>query len=377
MFVEEIFRSRLWHRLLFKMSGSIPQFMNKKPVAIHWQILGGAAFLIIPLLVAPRPPDMPFFSLPTMRDFLASCFMLIIFYLNFYILIPFLYFRNRHILYALTVIAGLVVISLVPSLLTGYVPWDLPKHPEIGLFKDHESEPVPLMRSDASFLVQVAHNIFLYSAVILFSLLLRVQVKLLKTELLKHNAELGTLKNQINPHFLFNTLNNIYAFAIREKAPNTSSSILKLSGMMRYVVTETSKEFVALDKEISYTNDYIELQKMRLTKTLHLSYNVTGFIGNQTIAPLILMPFIENAFKHGVNPDEESYIGINISVSENVLTMNVDNQKVKVAPELHAKSGVGIANTKARLELLYPKKYCLSINEDSSHYRVQLTIELE
>ncbi len=350
--------------------------MNKKPIALHWQILGCAAFLIIPLLVAPRPPDMPFFSLPTMRDFLASCFMLLIFYLNFYLFIPLLYFRKRHVIYALVVIGGFFLITIVPSLLTGYVPWDPPQQPEMGMFKGHD-KPMPLMRSDTSFLVQVAHNIFLYIAVVLFSLLLRVQVKLLKTELLKHNAELGTLKNQINPHFLFNTLNNIYAFAIREKAPNTSSSILKLSGMMRYVVTETSKEFVALDKEISYTNDYIELQKMRLTKTLHLSYNVTGFIGGQTIAPLILMPFIENAFKHGVNPDEESYIGITISVSENVLTMNVDNQKVKVTPELHTRSGVGIVNTKARLELLYPKKYFLSINEDSRHYRVQLTIELE
>lgn len=351
--------------------------MNKKPIAVHWQILGCTAFLTVPLLVAPRPPDMPFFSLPTMRDFLASCFMLLIFYLNFYVLIPYLYFRNRHVLYTSIVIVGFFVIAIVPSLLTGYIPWDPPKQPEIGLFKGHEGEPIPLMRSDASFLVQVAHNIFLYVAVILFSLLLRVQVKLLKTELLKHDAELGTLKNQINPHFLFNTLNNIYAFAIREKAPTTSSSILKLSGMMRYVVTETAKEFVSLDKEISYTNDYIELQKMRLTKTLHLSYNVTGFIGGQKIAPLILMPFIENAFKHGVNPDEESYIGITISVSEKVLTMNVDNQKVKVAAEHHTKSGVGIANTKARLELLYPKKYFLSINEDFRHYRVQLTIELE
>lgn len=350
--------------------------MNKKPIAIHWQILGCAAFLIMPLLVAPRPPDMPFFSLPTMRDFLASCFMLAIFYLNYYIFIPILYFRNRHISYALVVIAGFLLITVVPSLLTGYVPWDLPKHPEVELFKGHDGEPISLRRNDASFLVQVAHNIFLYAAVILFSLLLRVQVKLLKTELLKHNAEIGALKNQINPHFLFNTLNNIYAFAIREKASNTSSSILKLSGMMRYVVTETAKEFVALNKEISYTNDYIELQKMRLTKTLHLSYNVTGVIGDQKIAPLILMPFIENAFKHGVNPDEESYIGITISVSENLLTMNVNNQKVKVVPDLHTKSGAGIANTKARLDLLYPKNHFLSINEDASHYRVQLTIGL-
>jgi hypothetical protein len=350
--------------------------MNKTRIGIHWHILGCAAFLVIPLLLSPRPPDMPFFSKPTVRDFLADFLMLLLFYLNYYLFIPRIYFRKRHLLYALILVGGFLAITLLPSLLTGYVPWDPPKQSDINAFGGPSADAIPQMR-DASFLTQVKHNIFLYVAVVLFSVLLRIRLKLFNTELLKHSAEIGTLKNQINPHFLFNTLNNIYAFAIREKATSTASSILKLSGMMRYVVTETHHDFVSLDKEISYTNDYIELQKMRLTKTLHLSYHVSGMINGQKIAPLILMPVIENAFKHGVNPDNESYIGIAIEVSERSVTMKVDNQKVGVSQELHTKSGVGIENTRARLEMLYPAKYFLSINEDSGYYRVQLTLQLQ
>lgn len=350
--------------------------MNKKPISILWHIAGCIAFLTIPIMLSPRPPQMPLFSLPTLRDFLANVFMLLIFYSNYYYFIPKIYFRKKHIAYACLVLTGFGLITIVPSLLTGYVPWDPAPSPGVAIIPGGpEGPPMPL-QTNSNFLTQVIHNIFLYIAVMLFSILLRVRMKLFDTEVLKHNAEMGTLKSQINPHFLFNTLNNIYAMAIREKSPETASSILKLSGMMRYVVTETSLDFVPLEKEISYTNDFIELQKMRLTKTLHLSYVLAGNITSQHIAPLILMPFIENAFKHGVNPDQESYISIKIEMSPATVVLTVENQKVNAKQELHTKSGVGIENTKARLDLLYPNKHFLSINNTPSHYRVQLNLDL-
>ena len=355
-----------------------PYFIDRRSRVLLLHILGCVTFLILPLVIAPRPDGTSVLSSVTLRDFLANCFMLLIFYLNYYQFIPALYFKGRQILYTFIIILGLVMMSIIPSLLTGHAPWDshrLPS-PETAFrvappLRDHpESENV------SSFLIQVRHNILLYIAVILFSILLRVRMKLLETERLKHHAELGTLRNQINPHFLFNTLNNIYAFAIRERASLTASSILKLSGMMRYVVTETSSEFVPLQKEINYTNDYIELVKMRITETLHLSYVVTGTITDQKIAPLVLMPFIENAFKHGVNPDKESYISIRIEIANTELMLTVENQKVNLHHSLNGRSGIGIENTKSRLELHYPKNYFLSIHEDPDHYRVQLNIEL-
>lgn len=297
--------------------------------------------------------------------------MLVIFYLNYYIFIPRLYFKNKNVAYGALIIIGFLLIVFVPGMLTGHLPFQ-PKPflpPEL-----HARGPVH--DDDFSFLLPVKHFIFLYTAVILFSILLRTRMKLQETESLRHDAEIGTLKNQINPHFLFNTLNNIYAFAIREKSPTTASSILKLSAMMRYVVTETHEELVPLTKEIAYTNDYIDLQKMRLTDTLKLSYRVTGVVAGQKIAPVILMPFIENAFKHGVNPDKESFVNVLIHVEGNSLELTVENQKVKNTTELHTRSGVGIENTKARLEHLYPKKYNLSVTESESLYQVKLNLQL-
>jgi hypothetical protein len=336
---------------------------------VIWHVLGCVSFLILPVVLSPRPQHMPLFGRPILRDTLANFLMLIIFYLNYYLFIPKLYFKGKNISYGLLILLGFTCIVLLPGILTGHLPWD-PKPPPPG---GHGPGP---MNDDFSFLNPVRHSMFLYIAVILFSILLRVRMKLQDTESLRHNAEVGTLKNQINPHFLFNTLNNIYAFAIREKSPNTASSILKLSGMMRYVVTETNQDLVPLVKEIKYTNDYIDLQKMRLTETVQLSYTVTGNIKDQKIAPVILMPFIENAFKHGVNPDKESTINIRIEINDRFLELNVENQKVKSTQELHTESGVGIENTKARLEHLYPKKYILSISETDEYYHVKLKLEL-
>lgn len=360
-----------------------------------WHIAGGLIFLAVPLLLAPRPKGMRWFSSPDLRDLYANIMMLIFFYLNYYLFIPKVYFRKKLVVYSFLIVLGFVTICIVPSLITGYVPWNPANEEEMNQhgFRPEPgaefSKPVPPtdvmvlkrkpnpMHESGSFLSQVQHSIFLYAAVILFSILLKVRARLYDTERNQFSAELGSLKMQINPHFLFNTLNNIYAFAIREKAPNTASGILKLSGMMRYVVSEASEEYVSLDKEINYVNNYIELQKMRLTSNLHLSFMVTGVVSGQQIAPLLLISFIENAFKHGVNPEQNSYISIRIDITAYSLTLVVKNQKVKVSLEQYEKSGIGINNAKSRLALLYPKKHFINIQEDASTYQVQLTLQLK
>lgn len=350
--------------------------MKPRSINIFWHVTVCLAFLALPLLLSPRPAHAPLFDVPMVRDFLANGIILLLFYLNYYLLIPKLYFQDRSITYALCIVAGFFAVAFIPSALTGFVPWGTdslqpPIHGDLV-------PPGPGSPSSppADFLVHVKHNIILYVAIVMFSVLLRVRTKLFNTELQRQRAEIGTLKNQINPHFLFNTLNNIYAYAIREKSQITASSILKLSGMMRYVVTETSKDFVELEKEIGYLDDYIDLQKMRLTNSLELSYTITGNLANKVIAPMVLIPFIENAFKHGVNPDHESYISIRMEVVENRFEMVIENQKVRGTPEKHTQSGVGIENTKARLDLFYPNKYRLAINNEVDHYRVKLSLEL-
>lgn len=364
----------------------MPREVSKKNHPI-WHIVGCLLFLVVPWLLAPRPEGMPMFSGADFRDWYSNAIMLLFFYLNYYLFIPKLYFKKKLITYYSLVVFGFASICLVPSLLTGYIPWKAQRE-QVQLNRSSEEVRPDRQgpknapdrrgpRDDGSFLTQVKHSIFLYGVVILFSILLKVRARLYDTERNRFYTELGSLKMQINPHFLFNTLNNIYAFAIREKASNTATSILKLSGMMRYVVSEASQEYVSLDKEINYINNYIELQKMRLNKNLHLSFNVVGIVNEQRIAPLLFIAFIENAFKHGVNPDQDSYLNIKIDITENTITLLVENQKVKVSLEQYEKSGVGISNTKSRLALLYPKQHFLNINEDVNTYQVQLTLQLK
>jgi hypothetical protein len=338
-----------------------------------WHFLGGVTFLLLPILLFPHPPEEKSFAFspPTQRDLMGNIFMLLFFYINYYAIIPQLYFKKRYFAYALCTIVAFATVLFLPSLLLGHNPFAEPSAPPPTEFNHPTPRP-----ENFTFMQEISHHIFLFTAVALFSVLLRIRDRLLQTEHARYMAELNSLKGQINPHFLFNTLNGIYALAVRDKSTTTATSILKLSGLMRYVVTETSNELVSLEKEIAYVNDYIELQKLRLDKRVQLSYKVIGNIEAQYIAPLTLIPFVENAFKHGVNPDEDSNINILIEVLNNEVKLTVENNKVNIALSLHEKSGKGIENTKSRLQLLYPSKHFLILSDDEKHFRVQLTIQL-
>jgi sensor histidine kinase YesM len=191
----------------------------------------------------------------------------------------------------------------------------------------------------------------------------------------KLKAELSYFKAQINPHFLFNTLNTIYSLAI-QKAGNTAEAVVKLSGMMRYVLSDASHDYVALEKEIGYISDYIELQKIRFGETVRIDYQPCDPDSGKSIAPLVLIPFIENAFKFGVNPGEDSFIGITISLSGDELHLKVFNNKVNGSQETETTGGLGIVNAKHRLDLLYPEKHKLIIEDKETEFTVDLYINL-
>lgn len=217
---------------------------------------------------------------------------------------------------------------------------------------------------------------FKFLSVFIFSILIKTNNKWKYAEQKKINAELSFLKAQINPHFLFNTLNSIYSTAITENAKNTSTAVVKLSALLRYITSVTDKQFVPLSKELAYIGNYIDLQKNRFQDTIQLTYTVEGEITDQQIVPLILIAFIENAFKHGVNPEEESFIHISIVVKEATLTFNIRNNKVNQTQELELSSGLGIDNTKKRLQLIYPNKHLLQIDNTAKQFAVSLTIQI-
>ena len=312
-----------------------------------------------------------------LKDFATNCLMLVFFYVNYYVLIPRLFFQRKYPIYALFIIVCFIAICTIPlPLKAKRTDRFMPPRESPNRFDNSNGLRPPPKPRGPDFLRENMYNLHMFSIVVLFSILLKVRLRLSQTEQAHHQAELVSLKEQINPHFLFNTLNGIYALAIRDKSSTTASAILKLSGLMRYVVTETSQEFVDLEKEISYINDYIELQKLRLDKRVQLSYEVVGNSYSKRIAPLLLVPFIENAFKYGVNPDEQSNINIRIEIMDSELKMMVENNKVKVSLSPFEQSGKGIENTKLRLRLLYPSKHSLNLSEGEKQFRVQLTIQL-
>jgi len=192
----------------------------------------------------------------------------------------------------------------------------------------------------------------------------------------KISSELSFLKAQINPHFFFNTLNNIYALT-STNVGTAREAIHKLSRMMRYVLYETQKEKTLLSQELAFLEDYIELMKLRLTEKAIVKIEKPASFQDELIAPMILLPFIENAFKHGISSKVESTIFISIKQENNQLLLEVKNRKFKNSGlKLDGSSGIGLTNTKRRLDLLYPNKHKLKVTDSDDEFGIKLEIEL-
>ncbi len=186
-------------------------------------------------------------------------------------------------------------------------------------------------------------------------------------------AELAFLRSQVNPHFLFNSLNNIYSLAY-QKSDKAPEAIMKLSEIMRYMLQESNEPKVKLAREIRYLENYIELQRLRFKGQAYINVDVSGDYNEQSIAPLILISFIENAFKHGVVSDPQHPIKINLEVDNHDLNFSIWNKKSLLNKD--ESSGIGLNNVKRRLDLLYSGKYILNIKDrdDTYHCTLSLTI---
>jgi two-component system LytT family sensor kinase len=187
------------------------------------------------------------------------------------------------------------------------------------------------------------------------------------------SAELAFLKSQINPHFLFNSLNSIYSLAY-QRSETTPEAILKLSEIMRYMLYECNDVKVDLDKELHYLQNYIDLQKIRFGAKAFIDFKVDGDISNQRIEPLLLIAFIENAFKHGVANDITSPIKLLINVADGKLHFYIQNKKHNHNRD--AIGGIGLINVQRRLDLLYPNRYKLNIRDEENTYTCELSIDL-
>lgn len=194
-----------------------------------------------------------------------------------------------------------------------------------------------------------------------------------KTETLE--TELKLLKSQINPHFLFNALNNIYSLSAID-TQKTQESISYLSNMLRYVLYECERPFVPLQKEVDYINDYIKLFSLKSSKTYPIKTQFTMEDPNIEIAPMLLIPFVENAFKHSnIESIQNTFIKIYINATQDAITFKVENTIANVHTEKDTVGGIGLENVKKRLAIVYPEKHTLTVLEGIDIFQVQLKIK--
>lgn len=302
-------------------------------------------------------------DLPT-RLLLAT----VLFYFNYFYLVPKLLLKTRTGTYMITMLLLIVLITLLVDI--GFVQ----QPPE-----DFRTEIRP--RSNGSFRGQSVMPLIIVIIPIVVSAMLRIYVEWRRNEDLrkqveneKVRSELQFLKTQLNPHFLFNSLNTIYSLS-EKKSPYTSEAIISLSELMRYMLYETNKDFVPLGKELEYIKNYVQLQRLRLADSENVVLRISGEDRGKLIPPLLFISFIENAFKYGTNYKGQTNVKINLLIKKESIHMYVMNA-IGVFREKSKSSGVGLENIKNRLSLLYPESHNLLVKNDKKSYTVSLTLDL-
>lgn len=213
-------------------------------------------------------------------------------------------------------------------------------------------------------------------SILIFFMIKWFEAQKLRDELINQRqaSELALLRSQVNPHFLFNTLNNIYSLVYR-KSDDAPEAVMKLSSIMRYMLYDATTDSVPLNKEIEYLKSFIELQGLRIKHADYVSLQIQGHTDDRTIAPMLLIPFVENAFKHGSKLHQPGII-IRLMTSPGRINFEVSNYiRKSVNDDDNQASGIGLANIRRRLELLYPGKHDLVISKDEEMFRINLEIE--
>lgn len=354
-------------------------------VILH--LAGWAVFLIVPhllrpqLYVAGRVVRQPFLTLENLASY---SFLAFIFYLNAYWLIPKLLNKRKTWLYV-TALFIIFAVSFGTSIIKRRPPEFRQQFHEFQppRFEDRTFAP----RRDMKMIMRgplLLPTFFVVVFVLAISttyrfIIDRVRLNELqqqqKTEHLK--TELTFLRSQISPHFIFNILNNIVSLA-RTNSEQIEPTLIKLSGLMRYMLYGADDEKVPLTQEVNYLENYIDLQRLRFGDDVKVVFVKSGTLFGYGIEPMLLIPFVENAFKHGVGNLDEPEINIRLSVEHGRLTFNVSNKfdTYRTDPKDNS-SGIGLANVKKRLNLIYGDEYSLHVSENGNTFTVQLKLTLK
>jgi sensor histidine kinase YesM len=304
-------------------------------------------------------------TMEVVRKLIHLSFYMLVVYINLGYLIPRFLSQKNFMTYVLLLLAMVAVFTPIKVMML-YVTYD-------------EVDP-------REYLIMNQQNIFLLLFMIASgSTIIRIvsdwqrhqrDRKDLETQ--RMQSEIKFLKSQINPHFLFNTLNSLYALTLKksDKAPEI---VIKLSEMMRYMLYECNERRVPLQKEVNYIQNYLALEALRQSGQADIQFKVEGQVTDQTIAPLIFIPFLENSFKHGLNHQiSEGYVKVVMKVFENKLLLRILNSKPAQARKSPDKTsgGIGLENVQRRLNLLYPSQYKLDIEDNEKEHIVELSLDL-
>ncbi len=366
------------------------RFFEGKKFTVILHLLAWTIFIVIPLYFIK--------GWPVSRDFIWLFYINtlvsgIIFYINYLLLAPKLFFETRKFRYFISVFVMVIIFYFVSDISNKMIfnRFSEPSPTEQKEKKPDRHQKITLPgaggnigRPKPPFRNMHLYNYGLNSLfLVVFSLGLRVlernsQIEKLQkeTEKAKLNSELAFLKSQISPHFLFNTLNNIYSL-IRINPEDSQNAVLKLSKLMRYLLYESEQGNTRLSSEIGFMQNYIDLMKLRMSERVELKIEFPNDYEDVSIPPLLFVPFIENAFKHGISYREKSFIEIRMELSGNLISFKCANSIVKqTVDEDTSHNGIGLDNAVKRLNLLFPGKHDLQINKSDKIYVIILKINL-
>jgi len=353
--------------------------IKKKFFTILIHLLVWTGFIFLPFLLFDMPENSVF---PQYKIF-TLVLVISFFYLNYFVFIPKLLAGKKFLIYFMIIIA-----SLLFTFFISHTYFHNIRGNRIGyekMMKMHGKRQGQGNRKafQMARMMREQRNKESTTSAVFIALLLSATIKIAqewyknekqKQEMEKEKlaSELSFLKSQVNPHFLFNTLNGIYSLANR-KSDKTPGAIVMLSDLMRHMLYESGKEVVSLDKEIDYINNYIELQKLRLQADANVMFKVSGETAGKTIRPMLLIPFFENAFKHGVD-SEGVDINAELVITYKELKLKVVN-RISKSQRKDKSSGIGLANIKKQLEYQYPHAHRLIMEKKDGYFYIDLVLK--
>lgn len=338
-------------------------------------LLGILVIVLLPIFGFDR--DNPRQSFWLHSYYYQLVFMIVAFYINYLIIVPKIYFTRKRIWFFLVLFLFAILMLSLFQFLYKLLDFDALRTANI---KDIEP---PMSKSRFGLHPKIIDNFFLLLLVLGFSTGLAIMQRLKQNES-KHieiekarvDTELAFLKNQISPHFFFNSLNNIYA-QIAIDGPKAQLAVEKLSGLMRYLIYESDTKMISLQREFEFTQNYIDLMRQRLTSKVNLEVDIMPHAPDVEIPPLIFIPFIENAFKHGVSYREPSHISIALKTEEDSIVFKCVNSIAQKSNQDSMKEGgIGIQNIRKRMDLIFGEDVELSLKAEDSTFTVLLRLPI-